>query len=63
MTTTIQFIPQWLRRRLQKPDSQKATVPGKKDRQILPTVPRPPRPTDQFDDDGAPLRFRVYWRM
>ena len=61
--TIAQLLPQWLQSRLCKPASQKTKVPGKKDRQALPALPKPPRPPSQLDDDSAPLRFRVYWRM
>ncbi len=63
MTTLIQYIPKWLRVRLQKPPKPKLRTISKKDRQVLPTLAKPPRPPNSVDDDGAPLRFRVYWRM
>jgi hypothetical protein len=58
-----QYLPRWLQSRLHKPASQKSNAPGKKDRQVLPTLPEPPPPPSQLDADSAPLRFRVYWRM
>ncbi len=61
--TIAQYLPRWLQSRLRKPAPPKAKVPGKKDWQVLPTVAKPPRPLPQLDDDGAPLRFRIYWRM
>ncbi len=61
--TIAQYLPQWLRSRLHKPSPRKVEVRSKKDRQALPTLPKPPRPPSQLDADGAPLRFRVYWRM
>jgi hypothetical protein len=63
MTTLVQYVPKWLRVRLQKPPQPKSRTPSKKDRQVLPTLAEPPRLPSQLDDDGAPLRFRVYWRM
>ncbi len=61
--TIAQYLPRLLQSRVHKPALQRAKVPGKKDRQALPTLPKPlPRPS-QLDADGAPLRFRVYWRM
>ncbi len=61
--TIAQYLPQWLQRRLHKSASQKAKVLSKKDRQVLPTLPKPPRTPSPLDDDAAPLRFRIYWRM
>ena len=61
--TITQYLPQWLQSRVRKSASQKAQMPGKKDRQVLRTMPKPPCPPSQLDDDGAPLRFRIYWRM
>ena len=61
--TIAQYIPQWLRSWLHKSAPQKAKIVSKKDRQVLPTVPKAGRRSSQLDDDGAPLRFRVYWRM
>ena len=58
--TIAQYLPRWLRGRLQSPAPQKAKAASKKDRQALPTLPRAATPVD---DDGAPLRFRIYWRM
>jgi hypothetical protein len=58
-----QYLPPWLRSRWRTSAQPKVRILSKKDRQILPTVPEPPPPPKQFDDDGAPLRFRVYWRM
>ena len=61
--TIAQYLPQWLQSRLHKPAPQKGKVASKKDRQVLPTVPKAQTRSSQLDDDGAPLRFRVYWRM
>jgi hypothetical protein len=63
MTTLVQYVPKWLRVRLLKPLQPKPRTPSKKDRQVLPTLARPPHSPIPVDDDGAPLRFRVYWRM
>jgi len=63
MTTLVQYVPKWLRVRLQKPPQPKLRTSSKKDRQVLPTLAKPPRPQSRLDADGAPLRFRVYWRM
>jgi hypothetical protein len=61
--TIAQYLPRWLRNRFQKPGSQNARIPSKKDRQILPTVPKPQPPPSPPQDDDGPLRFRIYWRM
>ena len=58
-----QCLPQWLRARPQRPAPRKSKILSKKNRQVLPTLPEPPHPPYHLDDDGAPLRFRVYWRM
>jgi hypothetical protein len=61
--TIAQYLPQWLRSKLQKPATQNTSIPGKEDRQILPTMPKPQRPPVRFQDDDSSNRFRIYWRM
>jgi hypothetical protein len=61
--TIAQYLPQWLRSRLQKPAPQKIVGLSNKDRQALPTVPKPQQPPNQVQDDDIPHRFRIYWRM
>jgi hypothetical protein len=61
--TIAQYLPQWLRAKLQRPASQHVRIPGKKDRQALPTVPKPERPPVRLQDDESADRFRIYWRM
>jgi hypothetical protein len=61
--TIAQYLPRWLRARLQKPAPQRASAAKKKARQVLPTVPKPPCPPHTADYDEAALRFRIYWRM
>ena len=39
MTTIVQYVPKWLRVRLQKPAQSKSKTVSKKDRQVLPTLP------------------------
>ena len=39
MTTLVQYVPKWLRVRLQKPTPPKPKTLSKKDRQVLPTLP------------------------
>ena len=61
--TIAQYLPKWLQSWLHKSAPQKGKVASKKDRQVLPTVPKAQTRSSQLDDDGAPLRFGVYWRM
>jgi hypothetical protein len=61
--TIAQYPPQWLRNRLQKPPRQQLNPVAKKDRQILPTLPKPKRPPILWQDDNGDARFRIYWRM
>ena len=58
-----QYIPQWLRSRLQKPAPQKARVRTKKERQILPTMPNLKRPPIRLQDDDSPPGYRIQWRL
>ncbi len=51
--TIAQYLPQWLRSRLQKPAPQNVARASKKDRQVLPSLPKPQRaPIRLQDDDG-----------
>jgi hypothetical protein len=61
--TIAQYLPQWLRNRLQKPPPQKLETVSKKDLQVLPTLPNPKRPPIPLQDDDSAARFRIYWRM
>jgi hypothetical protein len=61
--TIAQYLPQWLRGKLQRRASQNVRIPGKKDRQTLPTVPKPERRPVRLQDDESADRFRIYWRM
>ena len=62
MTTIVQFVPKWLRARLQKPTPQKPTIVNKKDRQVLPTLPNQTRSVI-FSQDDSPAGYRVLWRL
>jgi len=42
--TIAPYIPQWLQTRLHKPAPQKLETVAKKDRQVLPMLPKPKRP-------------------
>ena len=43
-----QYLPQWLRHRVQKPALPKPTTASKKKRQVLPTLPNAKRPSIPF---------------
>ena len=62
MTTIVQFVPKWLRLRLQKPAQLKTKTVNKKDRQVLPTLPKQPRSFGLSDDDSPP-GYRVVWKL
>ena len=62
MTTIVQFVPKWLRLRLQKPTPQKPLIVNKKKRQLLPTLPSQTRSVI-FSQDDSPAGYRVLWRM
>jgi len=61
--TLVQCIPQWLQNRLHKPAPQKLKTVAKKDRQVLPVLPKPKGPPTLWEDDAGEARFRIYWRM
>jgi hypothetical protein len=62
MTTLVQYVPKWLRSRLQKPAPQKPKIINKKDRQVLPTLPKQTRSVlfSQKDPSGG---LRLLWRL
>ena len=62
MTTIIQYVPKWLRVRLQKPTQPKSTTVSKKDRQVLPTLPNQSRSV-VFSQDDSPAGYRLLWRL
>ena len=62
MTTIVQFVPKWLRARLQKPTQPKSKTLSKKDRQVLPTLPSQTRSVI-FSQDDSPAGYRVLWRL
>jgi hypothetical protein len=61
--TIAPYIPRWLRNRWQRPAPQQLKTVAKKDRQVLPTLPKPNCPPIPWQDDDGAARFRVYWRM
>ncbi len=60
--TIVQYLPQWLRSRLQKSGPQKPIAVNKKDRQVLPTLPKKPRSVI-FSQEDNPAGYRVLWRI
>ena len=62
MTTIVQFVPKWLRARLQKPAPHEPTIINKKRRQLLPTLPNQTRSVI-FSQDDSPAGYRVLWRL
>ncbi len=62
MTTIVQFVPKWLRARLQRPAPQYPAVVNKKKRQLLPTLPGQTRSVI-FSQDDSPAGYRVLWRL
>ena len=62
MTTIVQYVPKWLRARLQKPTPQKPITANKKKRQLLPTLPSQTRSVI-FSQDDSPAGYRVLWKM
>jgi len=62
MTTLVQFTPKWLRNRLRKPAQPKSRTVSKKDRQVLPTLPKQDRSVI-FCQDDSPAGYRVLWRL
>jgi hypothetical protein len=61
--TIVQYIPQWLRNRWQKAAPQKPGTVAKKERQVLPVLPKLKGPPTLWQDDDGEARFRIYWRM
>ena len=61
--TIVQFCPQCLRIRFQKPAPQNPKALGKKDRQVLPTLPNAKCSVARFQDDESPPGFRIQWRL
>ena len=60
--TIIQYLPRWLRTRLPKPAQPKPTTASKKDRQVLPTLPKQGRSV-VFSQKNNPDGYRALWRL
>ena len=62
MTALVQFVQKWLRKRLRKPAQPKPKTLSKKDRQVLPTLPKQSRSVI-FSQENSPAGYRVLWRL
>ncbi len=62
MTSIVQFVPKWLRARLQKATPQTPAIVNKKKRQLLPTLPSQTHSV-VFSQDDSPAGYRVLWRL
>jgi hypothetical protein len=60
--TIAQYLPQWLRSRSPKPAPRKLKTGTKKDRQVLPTLPKQTHSVI-FSQDSSPVGYRVLWRL
>jgi hypothetical protein len=63
MTTIVQYVPKWLRVRLQKPTQPKSKTVNKKDRQVLPTLLDQKRPSAASPEDIKPAAHWLLWRI
>jgi len=63
MTTLVQYAPKWLRQRLKKPAQPKPKSVNKKERQVLPTLPKLKQSSTAFQDDDSPAGYRILWRL
>src|SRR5438045_2454922 len=61
--TIAQYLPRWLRIRPQKTVPQNPKTINKKEKQILPTLPKAERRPNRFQDDDSPPGFRILWRL
>ena len=61
--TITQWLPQWLRRRFEKPSAQSDQTFSNKERQPLPIVPKPERPPVRLQDDESRAAFHLLWRL
>jgi hypothetical protein len=57
-----QYMPKWLRLRLQKPRQPRPAIVRKKDRQVLPTMHKQSRPAD-YSRNEIPPGERLLWRI
>jgi hypothetical protein len=62
--TITQYLPQWLRSRLEKPVPQERPILSKQDRQVLPALPRSERPAVVLHREGeGPAGIRALWHI
>jgi hypothetical protein len=58
------LLPKWLARRFARPRPKPATPAQLKQRQLLPTLPKPQkRRFLRFQDDDSPPGYRIQWRL
>ena len=57
------LLPKWLARRFARPRPKRATPAQLKQRQLLPTLPKPKRRAIRFQDDDSPPGYRIQWRQ
>jgi len=62
MMTLIQYVPKWVRVRLKRPSQPKFKTVSKKNRQVLPTLPKE-TPAAIYSEDESPAGFRLLWRL
>lgn len=62
MTTLVQYLPRWLRPRLQKPAPQQPQIVNKRTPKPLPTLPSQTH-SAIFSQDDSPPGYRVLWHM
>jgi hypothetical protein len=61
--TIAQYLPQWLRSKLQKPAPPDAENLTKKNRQVLPTVSKPDHAVIRSQVDESRPAERWLWRI
>jgi hypothetical protein len=60
--TIAQYLPKWLRSSSQKPAPRKLKTVTKKDRQVLPTLPKQTYSV-VFSQDSSLAGYRALWRL
>ncbi len=60
--TIVPYLPQWMRGKRQKPTPRRLKTVSKKDRQVLPTLPKQSR-SMIFSQDNSPAGYRALWRL
>ena len=62
MTAIVRYVPKWLRVRLRRPTQPKSKTISKKDRQVLPTLPKQSRSVI-FSQEDSSAGYRLLWRL